>query len=289
MKILICDAFDSSLPEKLAAYGEVFSDMERLAEANIALIRSKTKCTKEWIDKAPELKMIIRGGVGLDNVDCDYAQQKGIRVDNTPEASSIAVAEMAFAMMIAMPNQIIKAHNGMMAGEWLKKQCKRTELYEKTLGLIGYGRIAKELAKRARAFSMKVIAYKRTAVECEFAEMKSLDEVLTQSDFISLHTPLNDASRNMINNEAIAKMKQGVYVINTARGECVVEKDVAAALNSGHIAGYAADVWETEPPKDRTLVETKNCLASPHIASSSAENLKRIGEIIEQKISEFTS
>ncbi|WP_372365721.1 NAD(P)-dependent oxidoreductase [Candidatus Uabimicrobium sp. HlEnr_7] len=287
MKILICDAFDSSLPEKLAKYGEVFSDKERLAEANIALIRSKTKSTKEWIDKAPELKMIIRGGVGLDNVDLDYAKQKGIRVDNTPEASSIAVAEMAFAMMIAMPCRLTKAHNGMVAGEWLKKQCKRTELCNKTLGLVGYGRIAKELAKRAAAFSMNVIAYKRTAATCEYAQMKSLEEVLTQSDFISLHTPLNDESRGLVNSESIKKMKKGVYVINTGRGECIVEKDVCEALNSGHIAGYAADVWEKEPPEDRTLVETTGCLATPHIASSTTENLLRIGEIIEQKIANF--
>jgi len=289
MKILICDAFDSSLPEKLVKYGEVFTDKERLAEANIALIRSKTKCTKEWIDSALSLKMIIRGGVGLDNVNCEYAQQKGITVENTPEASSIAVAEMAFAMMIAMPSRLIQAHNGMTNEQWLKKQCKRTELYGKTLGVIGYGRIAQELAKRAQAFSMNVIAYKRTPAECQYAQMKTLDEVLSTSDFISLHTPLNNASRGIIRNETIAKMKSGVYIINTARGECVVEKDIAAALDTGKIAGYAADVWEQEPPQDWSLAKKEQCLASPHIASSSAENLKRIGDVIEQKIAQFTN
>ena len=141
--------------------------------------------------------MIIRGGVGLDNVDLAYAKEKGIRVENTPEASSIAVAEMAFAMMLAMPCQITKAHNGMVAGEWLKKQCKRTELYQKTLGLIGFGRIAKEVAKRANAFGMNVIAYKRTPEDYNGVAMKSLEEVLSASDFISLHIPLNDDTRNL--------------------------------------------------------------------------------------------
>lgn len=288
MKILICDAFDASLAGKLSKYGEVFSDKERIGEAEIALIRSKTKCTKEWIDKAPSLKMIIRGGVGLDNVDLEYAKEKGIRVDNTPDASSIAVAEMAFAMMIAMPCQLIKAHNGLMAGKWLKKECKRTELYQKTLGLIGFGRIAKEVALRANAFGMNVIAYKRTPEECDYVAMKSLDELFAMSDFISLHTPLNDGTKGIINKDNIAKMKKGVYIINTGRGPCVIEADVTEALNSAHVAGYAADVWKEEPTQNIELLQASDCLASPHIGASTNENLLRIGSIIEEKISSFT-
>ncbi|MBU0753997.1 MAG: hydroxyacid dehydrogenase, partial [Planctomycetes bacterium] len=159
MKILVSDAFDASLPGRLKKFGEVTDDKSRVSEVDVVLIRSKTKCTKEYIDGAPNLKLIIRGGVGIDNIDSAYAKEKGIEVRNTPAASSIAVAELAFALMIALPNHLIKAHNGMVKGEWLKKECKRTELYQKTLGCIGLGRIGYETAKRAAAFGMKVIAY----------------------------------------------------------------------------------------------------------------------------------
>ena len=154
MKILISDAFDPSLPERLTAFGEVTDDKSQLPEADIVLVRSKTKCTKEYIDGAPKLKLIIRGGVGLDNVDLEYAQSKGIEVRNTPEASSVAVAELTFALMLAVPNRIVEAHTSMAESKWLKKELKRTELMGKTLGLIGVGRIGTVVANRARAFGM---------------------------------------------------------------------------------------------------------------------------------------
>ncbi|MBN1211511.1 MAG: hydroxyacid dehydrogenase, partial [candidate division Zixibacteria bacterium] len=155
MLILISDAFDPGLPGKLAKYGEVTDDKGRLAEAEIVLIRSKTRVTKEYIDSAPKLQLVIRGGVGLDNVDRDYAKQKGIVVYNTAEASSIAVAELAFALMIALPNRLTEADHSMKEGKWLKKELKRTELMGKTLGILGVGRIGTELAARAGAFGMK--------------------------------------------------------------------------------------------------------------------------------------
>ena len=159
MLILISDAFDASLADKLSAFGEVTDDKSKLSEANVVLVRSKTKCTKEYIDSAPNLKLIIRGGVGIDNIDKEYAESKGIIVRNTPKASSVAVAELAMALMIASPAHLIDYHNGMKEGKWLKKELKRTELYGKTLCLIGIGHIAQEVATRAAAFGMKVVAY----------------------------------------------------------------------------------------------------------------------------------
>lgn len=288
MKILISDAFDASLPKRLEKFGEVFSDKERLAEANVVLIRSKTKCTKEYIDSAPNLKLIIRGGVGIDNIDSAHAKSKGIEVRNTPAASSVAVAELAMALMLAVPNKLAFGHEGMMKGDWRKKEIKRTELYKKTLGLIGIGRIATEVAKRAKAFDMKVVAFDPYVKKSEFAEMKSLDEVLAESDYISLHTPLTDETKGMINKSSIAKMKDGAIIINTGRGKCVIEEDVVQALKDGKLAGYGNDVWYSDPPESSPFVGAPNVVLLPHIGASSKENLLRIGDIVVEIIEEFS-
>lgn len=288
MKILICDAFDASLPEKLRQFGEVTDDKNQLPSATIALVRSKTKCTKEWIDQARNLRLIIRGGVGLDNVEREYAKSKGITVKNTPEASSIAVAEMAIALMITLASRIVPGHQGMVANKWLKKQCKRTELYQKTLGLIGCGRIGRETAKRAKAFGMKVIGYdaycQRDTDLIEFKE--STDDLFAEADYISLHVDLNDSTRGMINKDSIAKMKNGVIIINTARGKCVVEEDVAAALNNGKLGGYGNDVWYSDPPESSPLIGAPNTVLTPHTGASTKENLLRIGDIILREVAE---
>lgn len=288
MKILISDAFDASLPGRLEKFGEVFTDTSRVAEADAVLIRSKTKCTKEYIEKAPNLKLIIRGGVGIDNIDSEFAASKGIEVRNTPAASSVAVAELAMALMLAVPNKIVFGHEGMKKGEWRKKQIKRTELYKKTLGLLGIGRIATETATRAAAFGMKVIAFDKYVTSSDAAEMKSLDEVLAESDYLSLHTPFTPETAKMINKETIAKMKDGAIIINTGRGKCVVEEDVAAALESGKLAGYGSDVWYSDPPENSPLINAPNTVLLPHIGASSKENLLRIGDIVVEIIEEFS-
>ncbi len=288
MKILISDAFDASLPGRLEKFGEVFSDTARVAEADVVLIRSKTRCTKEYIDGAPNLKLIIRGGVGIDNIDSEYAKSKGIEVRNTPEASSVAVAELAMALMLAVPNKIVMGHDGMVKGQFLKKEIKRTELYQKTLGLLGIGRIATEVAKRAAAFGMKVIAYDKYVTSSPVAELKTLDEVLAQSDYISLHMPSTPETMKMINKDTIAKMKNGAIIINTGRGKCVVEEDVVAALESGKLAGYGNDVWYSDPPESTPFLKAPNVVLLPHIGASTKENLLRIGDIVVQIIEEFS-
>ncbi|ADK81258.1 NAD(P)-dependent oxidoreductase [Sediminispirochaeta smaragdinae] len=280
MLILISDAFDAALPEKLSSFGEVTDDKSRLAEADIVLVRSKTKCTAEWIDQAKKLKLIIRGGVGIDNIDKTYAESKGIIVRNTPKASSIAVAELAFALMIQIPNRIIEAHNGMQEGKWLKKELKRTELFGKTLCLVGIGNIATEVAKRAAAFGMKVVAFDKFVSSSPYAEMKpSLEEAVRDADYISLHLPLTPETEGMLNSKIFAVCGKNPVVINTGRGPCVKADDMVKALEEGKVKAYATDVYPSDPPADDyPILKAPNVVLTPHIGASSKENLLRIGD-----------
>ncbi|MBP7096362.1 MAG: hydroxyacid dehydrogenase, partial [Spirochaetia bacterium] len=239
------------------------------------------------IDKAPKLKYVIRGGVGVDTIDVEYAKSKGVAVDNTPEASSLAVAELAFALMIAMPNHLAEADASMKQGKWLKKELERTELGGKTLGLVGIGRIARELAVRAKAFGMKVIAFDAYVKESDAAEMTTLERVWAESDFISLHVPLTDETRGMINAANIAKMRKGAYVINTCRGQVVNTDDVVAALKDGRLGGYATDVYDKEPPEGSPLLTAPRVVLTPHLGASTEENLLRLGDSIVARVEKY--
>jgi D-3-phosphoglycerate dehydrogenase len=288
MKILMSDAFDPSLPEKLVAFGEVTDDHAQLAEADVVLVRSKTKCDRDYIDRAPRLKLIVRGGVGLDNIDVEYARSKGIQVFNTAEASAAAVAELAFALMIAVPTRLVEGHMGMQRREWLKKQLKRTELMGKTLGLMGAGNIGTVLARRAIAFGMRVIAYDPILKNHECVDLVTIDQLLTESDYISLHVPLTDETRSMINRDTIDRMKDGVVIVNTARGKCVVEADLVEALASGKVRAYATDVFSSDPPPaDCPLYDAPNVIMTPHLGASSEENMLRIGDVVVRILEDF--
>jgi len=288
MKILISDAFDPSLPAKLEGFGEVTDEKARLPEVDVVLVRSKTKCTREYIDQAENLHLIIRGGVGLDNIDVEYARSKGIQVFNTASASAVAVAELAFALMIAVPTRIVEGHIGMTQHEWLKKQLKRTELMGKTLGLIGAGNIGTELARRAIGFGMRVIAFDPLIKSHDIVDLVTLDELFAESDYISLHVPLTDTTKGMINSDSIAKMKDGVVILNTARGGCVVEEDMVEALKSGKVRAYATDVWYSDPPDESCpLYDAPNVIMTPHIGASSRENMLRIGDVVVRILEDF--
>ncbi len=289
MHIVIADAFDPSLSERLQAFGTVSSGLDRLSEAEVLLVRSKTKATAEFLADAPNLKLIIRGGVGLDNVDRVRAKELGITVHNTPKASSIAVAELAFALMIAVPNHIVRGHNSMAGGEWIKKQLKRTELYGKTLGLVGIGNIATEVAKRGAAFGMTVKAYDKYVSQSDHAEMVgSVAELVDGADYVSLHLPLTDETRGMINAGVIDKMKDGATLVNTGRGATVEADDVVAALESGKLGAYATDVWPSDPPAaDYPIMKAPNVVMTPHLGASSKENLLRIGDEVVALITAF--
>jgi phosphoglycerate dehydrogenase-like enzyme len=263
MVILLADAFAPDLPGRLAAFGTVTSDMARIAEAEVLIVRSKTK------------------------VDVDYAKQKGIAVDNTPEASSLAVAELAFALMIALPNHIAEADASMKQGKWLKKELERSELGGKTLGLVGIGRIARELAIRAKAFGMRVISYDKYVSASDAAEMVGLDELYAKSDYLSIHTPLTDETRGMIGAAAIAKMKKSAFLINTCRGPVVDVGEVVAALKEGRLGGYAADVYDEEPPQGSPLLAAPRVILTPHIGASTEENLLRLGDSIVDRLKKY--
>lgn len=288
MKILIADAFDAALPKRLEQFGEVTSDMAELGTATVLLVRSKTRVTKEMVDQAPNLKLVIRGGVGLDTIDIPACKAKGIEVMNTAAASSVSVAEMAMAFMVAIPARLIEAHMAMKEGKFPKNELKRTELFKKTLGLIGAGAIASEVAKRAQAFGMKVIAYDPFLQTHPIAELKTLDEVCAQADVISIHTPLTDQTKGMFHKDVFAKMKDGVIIVNTGRGKVIVEDDLAEALKSGKVRAYGTDVWFSDPPAPECpLLTAPNVFMAPHLGASSKENLGRIGDIVFDILSRF--
>jgi phosphoglycerate dehydrogenase-like enzyme len=184
------------------------------------------------------------------------------------------------ALMIAIPSRLIEGHNGIVAGKFLKSELKRTELYQKTLGLIGVGRIGNEVARRAQAFGMKVVAYDNALDWHPIAEIKPLDAMLPEADYVSLHTPLTDETKGMVNKHFLGMMKKGAILINTGRGKCVVEEDVAEALNSGQLGGYGTDVWYKDEIYGSPIVGAPNTVVMPHLGASTKENLLRIGDIV---------
>lgn len=280
MLILISDAFDKSLPDKLSVFGEVTDDTTRLPEADVILVRSKTKCTKEYIDQAKKCRLIIRGGVGMDNIDRAYCEAKGIIAVNTPRSSAIAVAEMAFAFMLSTASRICFYDRTMKEGEWAKKT-KRSELCGKTLTLLGYGNIPRQLAVRAKAFGMNVQAYDPYVKEAENATLiADLGEAVREADYISMHLPYTQDTDKLLDAALIAKMEKCPVIINTGRGKTVDEQAVADALNSGKISWFCTDVYSTEPPVkgENPLLDCSNVTLSPHVGANSTENLLRIGQ-----------
>jgi D-3-phosphoglycerate dehydrogenase len=279
MLILISDAFDDVLAGKLTAFGEVTTDKTRLPEANVVLVRSKTKCTKDYIDQAPNLKVIIRGGVGIDNIDKAYAESKGIVVRNTPKSSAIAVAELAFALMLSTPCNLVTYHNGMKSGQWLKNM-KRTELYGKTLCLFGIGNIARKVAERAKAFGMNVVAYDKYVKTSDAADMKETpEEAVKDADYISLHLPLTDETQHMVGKKLISHCSKKPVIINTGRALCVQEDEMVSMLEDGSVSWYCTDVWPTDPPaEDYPILKAERVTLTPHVGANSVENLARIGD-----------
>lgn len=296
MKILICDKTEMDAIEKMRAAGLTVDtnfeitpeELEKvLPDYDGCVVRSRTKIRQPLIDLCPNLKVIVRGGVGLDNIDAEYARSKGITVLNTPRASSASVAELAIGFMFALARSIYKATESMKAEKWEKKAFEGTELGGKTLGLIGVGNIGKEVAKRAAALGMTVIAYDPYVSALEGVKMVTLDELLAQSDYISLHLPKTKESANMIGAAQFEKMKTGVRIINCARGGIIDEQALYEALTSGKVAGAALDVFAEEPPSDWKLVKLDNVICSPHIGAATKEAQGRVGAEVAEKLIEF--
>lgn len=282
MLILISDSFGPELPERLAPLGEVTTDPGRVAEADVVLVRSKTQVDRAYLDGAPKLKLVVRGGVGLDNIDLPYAESKGVEVRNTAAASAVAVAELAFALMIALPNHLVRADQSMRAGKWLKKELGRTELKGKTLGIVGMGNIGGELADRARAFGMTVESASARWLSGEVSDRRRFKETIGRCHYVSLHLPLTEKTRQVLDAEVLSWFRDGAYLINTARAEVLDDEAAATALRSGKLGGLATDVWITDPPDGSPLLDAPNTILTPHIGASTEENMSRIGEVVEE-------
>ena len=296
MKIAVCDPIDKKAFEELKELGLEVVDLSSIdkaelknhvKDAEILIVRSATKVKGELMESLEKTKLIIRGGVGLDNIDLEVAKAKGIKVVNTPEASSISVAELVFAHIFALLRHIVRGTVGIKQGKWEKKALKGSEIFGKTLGIIGMGRIGREVAKRARALGMNVLGYDVVEFPRELAERVSLDELYKKSDIITLHVPLIPQTKHMINKESISKMKDGVIIINCSRGGIIDEAALYEALKAGKVKGAGLDVFENEPPADSPLFELDNVTFTPHIGASTHEAQARIGVEIVKKVKAF--
>lgn len=293
-KLLIADGMDKKAMQKLIENGFEVVDKhyeeeelkEQIKNFDGIVVRSATKIRKPIIDIARKgkLKLIIRGGVGLDNIDVEYAEQNGIKVNNTPNASTVSVAEMTLGHIIAISRYINIANVTMRQGKWEKKKYKGVEIYGKTLGLIGFGRIAREVAKRAEAMGMKIAYYDKLGEAKEYTryEFLSLNDLIANSDYVSIHIPFGKNNKPLIGKEQFEIMKDGAYIINCARGGVLDEDELVKALDSGKVAGAALDVFCNEPSPDQKLIENDKVSLTPHIAGSTKEAQERIGtEIVE--------
>lgn len=247
-----------------------------IPEFEVAVVRSATKITRPVIEAGKNLKLIIRAGIGLDNIDVAAAKEKGIEVANTPAATSISVAEHTLGLMLGAVRHHGPANLTMKQHKWEKKAFTGTELYGKTLGIIGFGRIGKEVARRALAFGMNVLAYDVIQITTDLpVKQVSLEELIRQSDIITLHVP--KTPKPILGEAEFAMMKDGVVIVNVARGGVVDEKALLQALNSGKVKAAALDVFEKEPPEDFTLIDHPRVTATPHLGAAAEEGQKRAG------------
>lgn len=292
-KILVADTLNPEALEELKSIPNIEVTLKTgmdedelvntIADFHVTVVRGATKITRRVIESASNLELIIRAGIGLDNIDLEAAQEKGIQVANTPAATSISVAEHTFGLMLAAVRNHGKANLSMKEHRWEKKVLSGTELYGKTLGIVGAGRIGQEVAKRALAFGMTVIAYDVIEIKTDLdIKQVSFDELLAQSDIISLHLPLTDQTKHMVSNQEFEKMKDGTIIINAARGGTIDESALLQALQAEKVRAAAIDVFEKEPPDDFSLIDHPNVIATPHIGAAAKEGQKRAGmEVIE--------
>ena len=252
-----------------------------LADADALLVRSATKVTADLLSSAPKLRIVARAGTGVDNVDVAAASARGILVVNAPGANSISVAEHACALILALARSVPAADRAMKDAKWEKKRFLGTELRGKTLGIAGFGRIGQEVAQRARAFGMRVVAHdpfiSRDLAEGMGVELLSLDEVCAAADFLTLHLPSTAETHHLLNADRLAKMKPGIRIINTARGELIDEAALKDAIDRGIVAAAGLDVFEKEPPADWALASMPQVVATPHIAASTEEAQELVG------------
>jgi D-3-phosphoglycerate dehydrogenase len=296
-KIHVNDPLDPNAMKNLESYekAEVTSEhydqdvlVQKIAGYDAIVVRSATKVTKEVIEAGTDLKVIARAGTGLDNVDLDAAKKAGITVVNTPGANSVSVAELTIGLMLGLFRHIPRGTNGLKEGLWEKKKLKGSELFKKTVGIVGFGTIGKQVAERLLAFGCEILAYDVVkdagGLDVEFV---GLEELYEKSDIITIHTPLLDATKGLINGKAFEQMKKGVFIIDAARGGILDEQALFDNIENGKVAGAALDVFDVEPPTDelrKKLIAFDNVVCTPHIGASTYEAQERVGEQIVENL-----
>jgi D-3-phosphoglycerate dehydrogenase / 2-oxoglutarate reductase len=303
VKVLVKEKIGDSGVELLRAAGldvELGLDWDseelerRIGEFDGMLIRSATKLTADLIERADNLKVVGRAGVGVDNVDVDAATKRGVVVANAPQSNVITAAEHTLAMLLALARRVPQAHGSLTGGAWERSSFSGVELYEKTLGVLGFGRIGQLVAHRALSFGMHVIAFDAYVAEERFREAgveraDSSDELYSAADFITIHLPVTPETENWLDAEAFSKMRDGVRVINVARGKLLVDDDLKAALDSGKVAGAALDVFREEPITEHPLFGYPNVVVTPHLGASTTEATDRAGyQAAEQVVAALT-
>jgi D-3-phosphoglycerate dehydrogenase len=297
-RVIVCDSIDDvgiTILKKaglLVDYKPEIDPDELLGavrEFDVIIVRSRTKITKEVIDAAPNVKIIARVGVGLDNIDTEYAESKGIKVLNAAEAAMNAVSELVVGHMIALSRGIPKANEGMKNGKWLKKELVGSELRGKYLGIIGVGNIGRNLGRIAKCLRMNLIGYDIFPINQDYVRevnmiKTDLKTLLENSDFVSCHVPLTEKTRHLINSETLSYMKPTSFLINTSRGEIIDETSLLSALADKKIAGAALDVFEVEPPTNTELIKLPNIICSPHIAAQTKEAQELASTVIAEKV-----
>ena len=296
--VLICDQVNSTLKEILEKNGlkvtyepEITPEQiaEKIGTFEVVVVRSRTKMTRELVEKANKCQIIARVGVGLDNIDQDAAKEKNIRVINAVEGAITAVSELVIGLMLSMAREIPRADREIRNGNWIKKELMGSELKGKYLGIVGLGNIGKRLGRLARALNMNIIGYDVVPIDDEFSKevglMKAdLDTLLSSADYVSFHVPLLDSTRHMINAEKLKMMKNTSRIINTARGGVIDEEALYNSLKDGSLAGAALDVFEVEPATGNKLITLPNFIATPHMGAQTKEAQLLAANIIAEKI-----
>jgi D-3-phosphoglycerate dehydrogenase len=287
LNVLICDPISACAVGSLESHGYHVSVQDKITaeellkavpDYHVMVVRSRTKVKKEVVDAARSLRVVVRGGVGVDNIDVEYCLAKGIKVLNTPAASSSSVAELTVSYIFALARPIVQATESLRAGKWEKSKFHGSEVQGKTLGIIGLGRIGMAVGQRAAALGMVVHGFDTCAVgPAPFMMLVSLEEIYARSDFITVHVPLCEETHHMIDAAVFARLKDGVRIIDCARGGVIDEEALYEAIKSGKVAGAALDVLETEPPSSFKLFQLPQVIGSPHMGAMTAEATERIG------------
>ncbi|MBN2251350.1 MAG: NAD(P)-binding domain-containing protein [Candidatus Altiarchaeota archaeon] len=299
-KILMADNIHRKAIEEAEKFADVTigaglsaEDLTRMIpEFDALVVRSATQVTREVMDAGKKLRIVGRAGVGLDNIDVEAAKEKGIKVVNSPEASTVAVTELVFGSLIALNRRIVHAHHSMKEGMWERSRFEGNELCGKTIGIIGFGRIGREVAMRARAFGMNVLAYDPNITREDCKEYSSgyctdLDDLIKRSDVITVHVPLVEKTRNLIDERRLNLMKKDAVAVNISRGGIINEEALYKTLKDGRIRGAVLDVYECEPPKKCPFTTLDNVIHTPHLGASTEEAQINAGTVVVEKIRNF--